>query len=302
MNQVPDYGFLIGQVHRNLPTLPSIVNELTHVLNNPDQSTFSVEEVLTQDQSMTSKILRIANTSYYRGSRERVGDANEAIGTLGFEKIRNVALTTSVFKMFSNKSNESKFSLEKLWKHSLGVATASSTLAKFLGKPWFDSAYTCGLLHDIGKVARFKLDENDQTESFLDDIHHAFTEKKSLILTEETNTSPRHDLLGYYICKNWGLSSYVESVVRWHHEFNRANRNTTLTEESHDIIDVVILANWVVHKKDFGFSGNHHFDVPSESFLNRLNLVPNHLPEIQLAVENDLKLTKDFCDLLDSNS
>ena len=109
-------------------------------------------------------------------------------------------------------------------------------------------------------------------------------------------------MLGYYICKNWGLSSNVENVVRWHHEFNRANRNTTLSEESHDIIDVVILANWVVHEKNFGFSGNHHFDDPSESFLNRINLVPNHLPEIQLAVENDLKLTKDFCDLLDSNS
>lgn len=82
-----DYNFLINQIQRNLPTLPTIVNELTNILQNPDSSTFAVEDVMTSDQSMTMKILRVANTSFYRGGRdERVTDANEAIGSLGFEK------------------------------------------------------------------------------------------------------------------------------------------------------------------------------------------------------------------------
>ena len=150
-----DYEYLVNQIQRNLPTLPTIVNELTNVLQNPDASTFAVEDVMTADQSMTMKILRVANTSFYRGNRERVTDANEAIGTLGFEKIRNVVLTTSVFKMFSGPSAEEKFSLEGLWKHCLGVASASRCIAKYLGKSWHERAYTCGLVHDIGKVARF---------------------------------------------------------------------------------------------------------------------------------------------------
>ena len=69
-----------------MPTFTTIVNELTNVLQNPDASTFAVEDVMTADQSMTMKILRVANTSFfYRGNREEVTDANEAIGTLGFE-------------------------------------------------------------------------------------------------------------------------------------------------------------------------------------------------------------------------
>ena len=96
--------FLINQIQRNLPTLPTIVNELTNILQNPDASTFAVEEVMTSDQTMTMKILRVANTSFYRGGRdERVTDANEAIGSLGFEKIRNVILTTSVLKCLKKK-------------------------------------------------------------------------------------------------------------------------------------------------------------------------------------------------------
>ena len=53
---------------------------------------------MASDQTMTMKILRVANTSFYRGTRDRVTDANEAIGTLGFEKIRNVILTLPYLK------------------------------------------------------------------------------------------------------------------------------------------------------------------------------------------------------------
>ena len=59
-----DYGVLVNQIQRNLPTLPTIVNELTNVLQDPNASTFAVEDVMTSDQSMTMKILRVANTSF----------------------------------------------------------------------------------------------------------------------------------------------------------------------------------------------------------------------------------------------
>ena len=175
-----DYQLLLDQIRRNLPTLPTIVNELTTILSNPDSSTFAVEEIMTSDQSMTMKILRVANTAFYRGSRERVSDASEAIGTLGFEKIRNVILTSSVFEMFSGPSAERKFTLQGLWKHSLGVAVASSALTKYMGRPGHDRAYTCGLVHDIGKVARYKLDEDE----FVNDCQYALDKKMDFLKVE----------------------------------------------------------------------------------------------------------------------
>ena len=82
---VIDYEYLIRQIQRNLPTLPIIVSELTNIMENPDTSTQAVEEVMVSDQSICTRILRIANTSFYRGSREKVTCANEAIGTIGFD-------------------------------------------------------------------------------------------------------------------------------------------------------------------------------------------------------------------------
>ncbi len=297
-----NYEYLVNQIQRNLPTLPTIVNELTNVLQNPDASTFAVEDVMTADQSMTMKILRVANTSFYRGGRERVTDANEAIGTLGFEKIRNVVLTTSVFKMFSGPSAEEKFSLEGLWKHCLGVASASRCIAKYLGKSWHERAYTCGLVHDIGKVARFKLDEAENTEDFIRDSQTSLDKKINFYKSELINQSPRHDYLGYLICKNWGLSSFVEGVVRWHHEPNIERRQKVTSEEAHELIDVVILANWSVNQQKFGFSGHESPDRPSEALLARLNIHVSQLEQIEKDIENELKMTEDFCDLLDSGS
>jgi len=295
-----NYEYLVGQIQRNLPTLPTIVNELTNVLQNPDASTFAVEDVMTADQSMTMKILRVVNTSFYRGGRERVTDANEAIGTLGFEKIRNVVLTTSVFKMFSGPSAEQKFSLEGLWKHCLGVASASRCIANFLGKSWSERAYTCGLVHDIGKVARFKLDESEETEDFITDSQTSLDKKINFYKSELINQSPRHDYLGYLICKNWGLSSFVEGVVRWHHEPQPERRQKVTSEDAHELIDVVILANWAVNDQKFGFSGHESPDKPSDALLARLNLNPGQTDHLYKDIQNELKMTEDFCDLLDS--
>ncbi len=298
-----DYEYLINQIQRNLPTLPVIVNELTNILENPDNSTQQVEEVMVSDQAICMKILRVANTSFFRqGRSEKVTDANEAIGMLGFEKIKNMVLTTSVFKAFSNQEKaEQKFSLEGLWKHSLGVAAASRTIAKHLGKSWHEIAYTCGLVHDIGKVARFKLDEDDNDNKFLVDSQTALDQKINFFQAELINQTPRHDYLGYLICRHWGLSTAVEGVVRWHHESNpELRQNIHAGSEESDLIDLVILANWVVNKMHFGFSGHENPTAPSDALLARLNIY--QLDNLIEDVQRELQVTEDFCAILDGSS
>jgi putative nucleotidyltransferase with HDIG domain len=296
---VIDYENLIRQIQRNLPTLPIIVNELTNILEDPDTSTQAVEEVMVADQAICTRILRIANTSMYRGNRDKVTSANEAIGTIGFDKIKDVILTTTVFKAFSAKEKATqKFSLEGLWKHSLGVAAASRSIAKYLGKSWHETAYTCGLVHDIGKVARFKLDEDDNDNKFILDSQTALDHKINFFQAELINQSPRHDYLGYLICRHWGLSPLVECVVRWHHESNPEHRQQVkLGSDESELIDLVILANWVVNKMQFGFSGHDSPEAPSDALLARLNIFQlDHLIE---DVQRELVVTEDFCSILE---
>ncbi|MEC7800684.1 MAG: HDOD domain-containing protein [Verrucomicrobiota bacterium] len=298
MSQV-NYNFLINQIQRDLPTLPTIVNELTTILENPNSSTMIVEDIVTADQCMAAKILRVANTSFFRGAGERVKDVNQAIGNVGFDKVKDVVLNNSVFKLFKN-DKEDKFSLTGLWKHSLGVASISREIAKFLGKSWHETAYTCGLVHDIGKVARYKLDEIDETEFFLKDSRLAVSKAISFFSAELVNQSARHDYLGYLLCKNWGLSAWVESVVMWHHEPDASRRQGVPSSDAHALIDIIIMANWLTHYNKFGFSGHESNEVPPDALLQRLNISQ---PQLDLLIKQavlTLEETKEFCDLLDS--
>ena len=248
---------------------------------------------------MAAKILRVANTSFFRGAGERVKDVNQAIGNVGFDKVKDVVLNNSVFKLFKN-DKEDKFSLTGLWKHSLGVASISREIAKFLGKSWHETAYTCGLVHDIGKVARYKLDEIDETEFFLKDSRLAVSKAISFFSAELVNQSARHDYLGYLLCKNWGLSAWVESVVMWHHEPDASRRQGVPSSDAHALIDIIIMANWLTHYNKFGFSGHESNEVPSDALLQRLNISQ---PQLDLLIKQSvltLEETKEFCDLLDS--
>ncbi len=297
MTQI-NYDYLINQIQRDLPTLPTIVNELTNILENPNTSTMAVEDVVRGDQTMAAKILRVANTTFYRGAGSRVRDVKTAVGAVGFDKVKDVVLNNSVFKLFGN-SKEDQFSLTGLWKHSLGVASIAREVAKYLGKSWHETAYTCGLVHDIGKVARYKLDEVDNTSYFSSDSKLAIKKEISFFKAELVNQSVRHDYLGYLLCKNWGLSAWVESVVMWHHEYQVERRNGVPSSEAHILIDIVIVANWLAQFNEFGFSGHNSPEMPSDALFHRLNLSSEHVKYLQQQSFETLKETDEFCEILE---
>jgi len=293
-----NYDYLISQIQRDLPTLPTIVNELTNILENPNSSTMAVEDVVRGDQTMAAKILRVSNTTFFRGAGERVRDVNQAIGTVGFEKVKDVVLNNSVFKLFGGGQDD-EFSLSGLWKHSLGVGSIAREIAKSLGKPWHETAYTCGLVHDIGKVARFKLDEVDNTDYFLKDSRLAKSKDINFFKAELVNQSVRHDYLGYLLCKNWGLSAWVESVVMWHHENQIDKRRGVPSSEANSLIDIIIIANWLAQHHKFGNSGHNSPEMPSDALFHRLNLTSDHVQLLSDQCVEVLKETEEFCELLD---
>ena len=111
-------------------------------MENPDTSTQAVEEVMVSDQSICTRILRIANTSFYRGNREKVTCANEAIGTIGFDKIKDVILTTSVFKVFSGKESAGmRIMRGKGLEMQLAIYFGGSTTERRLGSGFFWDAF-----------------------------------------------------------------------------------------------------------------------------------------------------------------
>src|SRR5215468_7139043 len=90
----------------DLPPLPAVVSRIMQTINDPDTSAEEINRLITMDQGLSSKVLRIVNSSYY-GFPKRISTITHAVVILGFNTVRNLVLGVSAFGMLSQKSSNS---------------------------------------------------------------------------------------------------------------------------------------------------------------------------------------------------
>jgi putative nucleotidyltransferase with HDIG domain len=271
-----DYNLCVERMGRDLPALPEVISELTTNLNDPNSATFTVERLMNSDQSLSMKVLTVANTTAFRGDRQRVTEVHEAIGMLGYDNIRNIILTSSVMNLFTGISMD-VMSFEDLWRHSLITAELTKTLAEKTQCADSDKAFICGLLHDIGKVGRVKGDG----KFFEADLSQAIDGNLSLFEVEAENQSLRHDRLGQALCRKWNLPSVICNVVGNHHEFELVDRDEGMQEQDHEITDLIIVANALSNYWGFGFTSHSSVRELPRTLLNRIDLNQEKLAEME---------------------
>ena len=85
-----------------LPTLPSIVYELSKVINDPMSSTGDVEKLMSNDQSLTTKVLKLVNSAYY-AIPGGVSSLSRAIAYIGFDTVNQLVLSASILSALETK-------------------------------------------------------------------------------------------------------------------------------------------------------------------------------------------------------
>ncbi|HAE11570.1 MAG TPA: hypothetical protein DCG39_08000 [Opitutae bacterium] len=281
-----DYDLIVESLKGHLPSLPVVMNELMMVISDHDAALYALRDLLKMDQTIYAQLLKIANTHRYREGREgKVVSIDDAVQVLGLEKVKQVAMNTTILDLYGKISFPKGFSLEALWMHSVGVAIASSILAGKVDSDLSDQAYTCGLLHDIGKVAKCKFDQILYSE----EMKSVQDRKVDVLQWEISSKSIRHDLLGSYLARAWGISTLVETVTRWHHEEDRSKRIGIEDAKTQLLVDIVFLANVTIHKLGFGHSGHRIVRPPSRLIMRRLGLDENALDEFDEKVSERLE-------------
>jgi HD-like signal output (HDOD) protein len=142
---------LLSKKKIDLPTLPVVLHNVIATANDPDSSAGDLAAVIVKDQSISSKILRVANSSYY-GMARKINDISQAIVLVGIREVTNLAIGTGVVSAFSKKGRESGIDLTGMWKHSVAVGFAAGCIQKKMVKAAQESFIVIGLIHDIGKI------------------------------------------------------------------------------------------------------------------------------------------------------
>jgi HD-like signal output (HDOD) protein len=193
-----------------LPVFHSVSLKLQQMLAKGNYSINEVMEVISEDQALASKILRVANSPFYSGL-SKVSTIRDAIVRLGAQEVANLTMMASQQDFYRSDNDLLNRNMHILWNHALGCAIGTKWLATKVGyKDLAQEAFLAGLLHDIGKLFLLKvLDELAGTAQLSISLSGA--------LIQEVLDS-LHTQQGHLLMQKWNLPEIYCQIVLNHHQ------------------------------------------------------------------------------------
>jgi HD-like signal output (HDOD) protein len=210
---------LQGDMH-DLPVFSTVAVKLQQMLAHRDFNIDDIINMVSEDQSLASQVLRVANSSFYAGLSS-ITTIKNAIVRLGAQEVANMVMMASQYKMYHSENEYLNSSMQTLWVHSLACATGAKWLAKKTGYIHLAAeSFMGGLLHDIGQLALLKV---------LDDIHRSKESKAAFSNTLISDILDRmHEDVGYQLMKSWSLPEAYCSISANHHKEDYDGYNALL--------------------------------------------------------------------------
>ena len=193
-----------------LPSMPAIVMEVLQSLDQEEVNLYQLTRKIALDQALTAKILRYANSPFYR-TQTKVTTIQQAINLMGLSGVRNMVMTTML--QFSFPEVKCKgFDNQVFWRHSVAAAVCAKTFARQLQLNQ-DYAYTAGLLHDIGRlvmVSRF-------TRHYEYVLVYRAEQDCCLLEAERAVFGVDHPEVGKILGQHWQFSEGIQNAIARHH-------------------------------------------------------------------------------------
>ena len=195
---------------QDLPVFNTVAVKLQQMLARRDFRMEAVIEMISEDQSLASQVLKVANSSYYAGLSS-IATIKDAIVRLGAQEVANMVMLASQYELYRSENEYLNDSMQNLWLHSLACATGAKWLAKKTGYANLAAeSFMGGLLHDIGQLALLKV---------LDDINRKGESKAAFSDTLISEILDRtHEDVGYQLMKSWSLPEAYCSIAINHHK------------------------------------------------------------------------------------
>ncbi len=225
-----------------LPSLPIVYQELVSAIEHPNTSIEDIGHILRKDQSLATRLLRLANSALY-GFPSEIATLEEAAQLIGLKEIRDLTLATSVIKAFEGVPPE-LVDVTAFWKHSIACGIACSLLAEERHDPASERFFVGGLLHDVGRLILF-LKAPEQAR----EVHKRCEDSGELVIRVEMDVLGfEHAALGAELATLWRLPVSLREMVRCHH--NPA-RSTGFGVDAY----TVHFADFLTTALEFGNSG-----------------------------------------------
>lgn len=189
----------------DLPHLPHVPQRILTLLRQPNINYPGISKVLSQDQTLSARVLRLANSAAF-AAPQQITNIQVALGRLGMKNIQSLMLKESIKAITIKRTAGGKSRAEILWKRSVASGVIMENLSYcYKLKP--DEAFIAGLLHDIGDMVLIRL---------LHDYQRVTKQKLPEQVIEYTSQQC-HEYMGGVLARHWHLPDAIKPLLEHHH-------------------------------------------------------------------------------------
>jgi HD-like signal output (HDOD) protein len=229
-----------------------------------------IEKLIVSDQSLTGEVLRVSNSSFYKGLTQ-VATVRDAIIRMGNIEVSNIVCMVALQHNFRSKNKSIHEIMGKLWRHSVGCAIGANWLARQTGfQALAHETFIAGLLHDVGKLYVLKVIDDMKASGEIKDL------PSDTVIDELMQQL--HTDQGYTILSNWNLPEKYCRVARDHHLAELDSTNLLLV--------MVRMANQVCHKMGIGLIEDPAIVLMESREAAQLQLSEMDLARLEVRLED----------------
>ncbi|WP_197995824.1 HDOD domain-containing protein [Gimesia algae] len=247
---------------KSIATLPAVARKVMELVDDSGTSAEDLRKVIATDPALSACILKIVNSSFY-GFPQQIGSIERAVVLLGLNAIKNIAIASSLSKVFKTSLIGPQFNASDLWLHSVAVASCARQISvrTKVGLP--DEVFLAGLIHDIGIMMEMQVDYTEfmnVIQITTQNQHTTFRQAENDIL------GANHELFGGYICREWKFPVHFEYAARYHHD------PLQLPAENQPLPLIIHVADVLAARLGEGYSRTVETQTIDPEILSALNL------------------------------
>lgn len=189
-----------------LPTLPEVALKIREAVESENTSAQQVAEILTQDASLSARLIQVSNSPLYR-SRTPIEDLQMAVTRLGIRLVKDLVISLAMKQIYQATSDVLDEHFRKIWNTSVEVAAICRMLASTVPGINPEQALLAGLIHNIGSLPILVMAEDD------DDLFNNGDALGKVI-------NELQGRVGVLILETWNFGDAMIEVVKEAHNFS----------------------------------------------------------------------------------
>lgn len=258
----------INEAVESVQPIPQIALRIIRMIREDNRDMEDIASEVAQDQVISAKVINMCN-SVLVGHRSRVDSVERALVALGEKKLLQAVVSAYVQTIFPTSSRGYSLCKGGIFQHAVGTAMVTHELAVFTGRASPDTAYTAGLLHDIGKIP---LDQflASAAPLFYRTVHEGGIE---LCKVEKQRFGISHTEAGELLASRWSLPKNLVDVVANHHRPDESRVDPVL-------VSLVFLADLLMSRFQVGHELERLSTEKLLFCLEQVGLSPEQFPVI----------------------